>query len=454
MSEETELVIDSFCPRGYGVGKFKRPSPLPPLSVETAHVIPGDVVRVEMRKKMRGVRKGRLLEVLQSSSDRVSPRCVHATVCGGCSWQQMAYPAQLKEKQRRVESLFPGDFVSPIVGAEQIFGYRNKMEFTFSENRGGEKYLGLMIAQAEPYVFNLEECHLASRWFSETVQKVRGWWQESNLKAYHPFRNEGTLRYLTLREGKRTDEKMVILNVSGDPEWAISRAELDRFAVLFSTESVFLRIHQTKKGTPTQFFEMHLKGADHIFEELHLTQGKFSFKISPSSFFQPNTLQAEVLYNTALGFLSQEKIDTLYDLYCGTGTLGMAASRFARQVIGVELSSEALLDAEENRKRNQLENVRFYQGDVGKVLTRHPEMPLPDAVIVDPPRAGLDPLAMSHLQRLKPRFLLYISCNPLTQAENVKQFLRSGYQIQVIQPVDQFPHTYHIENILLLKRID
>ncbi len=458
--ETAQLSIQTFSPKGYGVATLERPAPLPSLEVEVAHALPGDLLFVEMRKKMRGTRKGRLLEVLTPASSRVKPACAHATVCGGCCWQQMSYDAQLQEKEKRVRDAFgPTIPIEPILAAPQIFRYRNKMEFTFSENRGGMKYLGLMIAQAEPYVYNTEECHLCSAWFSETLRAVRAWWEKSGLKAYSPSYDTGTLRYITLRESVRRGQKMVILNVSGNPDSAPTRDQLNSFVQTLQTAigeaSIFLRIHQTKKGTPTQFFEMHLAGPDHIVEELHLQGGSLSFKISPASFFQPNTLQAEKLYDTALQLLAPLAPNRIFDLYCGTGTLGMAASRSAKEVIGIELSPEAVLDAEENARQNGLTNCTFLQGDVGKVLTRllsDPSFTPPDAVIVDPPRAGLDPLAIHHLLTLRPRAILYVSCNPLTQAENIRELTRAGYRIQTLQPVDQFPHTYHIENIALLVR--
>jgi 23S rRNA (uracil1939-C5)-methyltransferase len=461
IEETAELSIQTFSPKGYGIATLQRPAPLPPLEVEVAHVVTGDRVFVEMRKKMRGTRKGRLLEVLVPSPSRVEPACPHARVCGGCCWQQMHYEAQLKEKEKRVRDAFAKMAIpQPILAAPETFRYRNKMEFSFSENRGGMRYLGLMIAQAEPYVYNTEECHLCSAWFSEVLRKVRLWWEATGLKAYNPPRDEGTLRYITLRESVRRGQKMVILNISGNPDSAPSRGHLDAFvravqSVIGEDGSLFLRIHQTKKGKPTQFFEMHLAGPDHIVEELHLQGGKLDFKISPASFFQPNTLQAEKLYDTALHLLAPLKPQRIFDLYCGTGTLGMAASRAAKEVIGIELSPEAVLDAQENAQKNNLQNCTFLQGDVGKVLTRllaQPGFIRPDAVIVDPPRAGLDSLAIAHLLFLKPKAILYVSCNPLTQAENIRELMKAGYRIEVLQPVDQFPHTYHIENIALLVR--
>lgn len=439
--------IRSFCSKGYGVAVTEQGA-----EVEVAHTVPGDKILFEWTRKKRTPHKGRLAEILTPSVDRVEPRCAHAKMCGGCCWQQMDYPAQLRVKGERVRTAFGGKVpVEPMIGCDSPWGYRNKMEFTFSENRAGTRFLGLMIAQAEPYVFNLTECHLVNPWMAEMVLAVRNWWETSGLKAYNPPEDSGSLRYLTLREGMRTGEQMVVLNVSGNAEFALHRAQLDSFvaAVQGQGRSVFLRIHQTKKGRPTQFFEMHLNGKDHIVEELHLKGGKLSFKISPISFFQPNTLQAEKLYDAALSFLGESEV--VYDLYCGTGTLAMGASQKAKRVIGIEISPEAVLDAEENGLRNGIGNVKFYQGDVGQVLSQLKE-PRPDVVLVDPPRAGLDPLALHHLKGLLPKKIIYISCNPLTQASNIEELRQVGYQIRRLQPVDQFPHTYHIENIAVLER--
>jgi 23S rRNA (uracil1939-C5)-methyltransferase len=443
-----ESRVESFSSKGYGIAD----------ETEIAHVIPGDLIKFELTRKKRLPKKGRLLEILANSPDRVEPRCIHARTCGGCCWQQMSYDAQLKQKQERVQKAFKGEAVSPIIASPKQFGYRNKMEFTFSENRGGQKYLGLMIAQAEPYVFNLTECHLTSGWFSEVLGAVRGWWEASGVKAYYPPADTGSLRYLTLREGIRTNQKMAVLNVSGNSEFALSRPQLDAFVEAVKKAggeevAIFLRIHQTKKGRPTQFFEMHLSGPDHIVEELHLNEGRLSFKISPISFFQPNTLSAEILYDTALSMLPESA--TVFDLYCGTGTLGMAAAKRAERVVGIELSPEAVIDAEENLKRNGISNMTLHQGDVGKVITRLMEDPnfrRPDTVIVDPPRAGLDPLAIHQIKVLLPKTIIYVSCNPLTQAENIAELLKAGYVLKRLQPIDQFPHTYHIENIALLER--
>lgn len=455
-SESLQLLIENFTSKGYGIGVLPNGN-----EIQVAHTIPGDQAIVAWRKKRRSPQKGRLLEIISPSSERVDLLCPHAQVCGGCCWQQLAYSSQLKYKEQRVQRAFKNRFaVSQIIPCENPFGYRNKMEFSFSENRGGSRYLGLMIAQAEPYVFNVSECRLCPAWFSAVLNQARIWWEESGLKAYHPPSDAGTLRYLTLRHAFRTEDKMSVLNVSGNPDYAPSRSQLDGYVASVKKAcsheeniAIFLRVHQTKKGRPTQFYEMHLSGPDHIVEELHLNGQKLSFKISPASFFQPNTFQAEKLYNAALELL--EKPSVVYDLYCGTGTLGMAAAKKAQHVIGIDLSPESILDAKENMKRNQISNLSLFQGDVGNVLTQlmsRSDFVRPDAVILDPPRAGLDQTALHHLKILLPKSIIYISCNPLTQAENIEELLASGYRLIQLQPVDQFPHTYHIENIAFLRR--
>lgn len=443
-----EIDIQDFSSRGFGLA----PSEKPNTQIEVAHAIVGDRVRVDVKRQKQKVQKGKLLELLTASNDRVDPPCSHATLCGGCCWQAMRYEAQLRHKQERILRSF-GPLISdhtvvlPMIACDEPWSYRNKMEFTFSENRAGTKYLGLMIAHAEPYVFHLKQCLIAPPWMSEVLASVRSWWNNSSLSAYDPPNNTGTLRYLTLREGVRTQDRMAILNVSGNPDYAPSQMDLETLKKALGTSiSQFIRIHQTKKGVPTQFYEMHLSGKDHIEEVLHLDGEDLRFKISPASFFQPNTIQAEKLYQVALDLLGTG-LESVYDLYCGTGTLGMAASRRAKKVIGIELNPHAVLDAKANAERNQLANIQFIQGDAGNILST---LSSPSAVMVDPPRAGLQEFAIDQLKKLSPEKILYVSCNPATQASDIKQLSTCGYVLQTMQAIDQFPHTAHVENIAML----
>lgn len=321
-----------------------------------------------------------------------------------------------------------------------------------------------MMEGSKGRVLNLQECHLVSSWFIDILKKVREWWNESNLLAYHPLKNRGSLRTLTLREGLRSQDKMVCLTVSGNPDFALNKSQLQSFVkacvsaggpVVSGALSIFLRIQQVMKGMPTQFYEMQLLGPDVIHEELYLFDKTLRFQISPSAFFQPNTRQAELLYQRAFELVKLDTSMVVWDLYCGTATLGIAAASRAKYVIGIELQPESVLDARANIELNQLKNIEIIQGDVGKTLKKLQEeesVPYPDLIMVDPPRAGLDSLALSLIKTIAPQTILYISCNPETQAANIKVLCDSGYFISALQGVDQFPHTFHVENIAVLRK--
>jgi 23S rRNA (uracil1939-C5)-methyltransferase len=380
----------------------------------------------------------------------VSPRCKHFCSCGGCTAQDIPYEEQLQRKEAFVRSLFPNESEAtffPIMSSVDVWEYRNKMEFTFSQTSKGEQYLGLILKSSRGLVFNLEECFLTDAWFADTLASVRTWWRESGLHAYWHGKDKGSLRTLTLRRGITSGDRMAILTVSGNPDYALKQHHLDSFKkAIGEGVSIVLRIHQCIKGSPTQFYEMILQGPDHIREHIH----GLEFHISPSAFFQPNTKTAAKLYERALELAAIDNDAVVYDLYCGIGIFGMCAARYAKKVIGIELNRDAAYDAKVNSDRLQLANFTIYAGDVGKVLQeKGSELPRPDVVIVDPPRPGLDPKAIEQLVALKPKKILYVSCNPVTQAANLTKLEEHGYVIQYIQPVDQFPHTPHVENIVV-----
>lgn len=379
-------------------------------------------------------------------------RCRHFGDCGGCRFQDVEYAQQLVNKQKEVELLF-GQPVLPIVPCDIPWHYRNKMEYTFSMDKKGSRFLGLIRRHSRGHVINLEECWLVNPWFQTALQATRDWWERRALHAYHPHKDTGSLRTLTLREGIFTGDRMAILTVSGNPEWAVKKEDLSSFVSDLQAAcgneaplSIYLRIHQALKGRPTEFFEMHLAGPAFMRERL----GLLEFHISPSAFFQPNPRQAEKLYRLAQEMLQLKPGGVIWDLYCGTGTLSLVLAAIAKQVIGVELSPEAALDARENVKLNRVNNVTIVTGDVGQVLEQGDHLP-PDAIVVDPPRAGLDNRALQQILKARPSQILYIACNPKTQAENCHVLKEGGYRIKKVQPVDQFPHTPHVENMVLLE---
>lgn len=470
-----EVLITELSEEGFGKGVVAYPSGKL-TSIHIPFAIPGDRVSAVLYGKQKGIYQGRLEEILEPSPQRITPRCVHFGYCGGCRWQQISYERELEQKEQWItQQLAPylNQEVKryPILACHPSWHYRNKVELSFSSDKIGNQFFGFIIQGSKGKVFNLTECHLVPPWFITAVETVKEWWKESGLDAYHMGRDAGSLRTLTLRDGARTGDRLVMLTVSGNPDFALNKMQLNDFVFSLKKNhtpdnseqrlSIFLRIQQIAKGRATQFYEMLLDGPDYIRETLYIQESESiapisrSFKISPTAFFQPNTAQAERLYSRALQLAAIPAGSIVYDLYCGTGTLGICAARQAKEVIGVELTPESVLDARENIRQNGLANVTIIKGDVGEVLAQlcQQRASQPDVVMVDPPRAGLDQQAIKHILGLRAHTLIYISCNPVTQAANLNALLPGGYRIEAMQPVDQFPHTSHVENILILKRL-
>lgn len=471
--KEIAVEITHLASDGTGSGSIQLANRAIPTCVDVPFTMPGDTVQAAIGKKRSGHYQGKLLEILAPSSNRVEARCAHFGLCGGCLWQHIPYEQQLAIKERRIRELFfplltDSSIIYPIIPCTPPWGYRNKIEYSFSSDKAGNRYLGLCIRGGRGKVFQMTECHLVPPWMVDSVRNIQNWWAESGLDAYHHHKNTGALRTLTLRQGLRSCDRMANLTVSGNPDYALNAGHLERLVAFLresmeSTEgqlSLFLTIQHIAKGSPTNFFEMQLYGEDHIRETLYVAPSRdsaaepFTFTISPAAFFQPNTLQAEKLYSAALQLANFSSEDIVYDLYCGTGTLGICAAKAVKQVIGMELSPEGALDAKTNVANNELKNVTILCGDVGELLASQPcaEKRLSKSAIalVDPPRAGLSIKALSQLVSLQPRTIVYISCNPATQAANVARLVSQGYKLEALQPVDQFPHTNHIENIALL----
>lgn len=467
-----EAKIVEFSKKGNGLAFIEKPEGAKKW-IEVPFTLPGDTARFTPLNKKRGVSNSRLLEIISPSPDRQTPRCAHYAVCGGCRWQNLSYEKQLLLKQEKIKESFTplledGITVEKIIPCDPPWQYRNKMEFSFSNDAAKNHYLGLIIDSSKGRVLNLKECHLVHPWFIDALTAVREWWKETSLAAYHPHSDSGSLRTLTLREGMRSGDRLAMLTVSGNPDFALKKQDLESFTAclrqaiepLEGQLSIFLRIHQAKKGMATQFYEMLLYGPDHIRETLfiqidsNLPATALTFSVSPSAFFQPNTRQAEKLYSTALQMLDITKESVIYDLYCGTGTLGICLAKHVKQVIGIEISPESSLDARTNISNNNIKNMTVLTGsvpDIVKKMRSENQLPHPDIVMVDPPRPGLDAETIKHLIELRPRTILYVSCNPATQAENVIQLKEAGYRILAVQPVDQFPQTVHIENIVVLR---
>ncbi|NGX41585.1 MAG: 23S rRNA (uracil-C(5))-methyltransferase RlmCD [Candidatus Anoxychlamydiales bacterium] len=462
-----ELTIEKFSQKGKAIAYDEKKN-----KIVITNAVIEDVILAELnKKKNKGIIKGRILEILKPSTYREDPKCKHFDICGGCIWQNIKYLYQLEQKQNFLIDTFQ-DFIKktnvemhPIIKSKNIFEYRNKMEFSFSQNRKKTKFLGL-IMKGGRFVIDIQRCFLANIWFSKVLVEVKNWWEKYDFDAFNYYNGEGFLKNLTIKEGKNTQDKMVILTVSDS--YTLNDEEKKDFIdhVLKSIIpdkkiSIFFNTQISKKGVKTTFNLQKLYGNDFIKEDLNINalgkKIKLSFQIGPNSFFQPNTHMAEILYTTAINYLEKQDIKdkTALDLYSGTGTIAMILSKFVKKVLAIELSENACSMAKDNMKLNNIKNFEMINGDVSKILPTllsNKNFEKPHIVVVDPPRSGLSDEAIENILKIYPEIIIYISCNINTQLDNIKVLTEKNYQLKVLHPIDQFPHTFHIENIAILKK--
>lgn len=405
-------------------------------------VVPGDRVEASLTKIKKGYAEASLVSVIKKSGLRCDSRCKHFPRCGGCKWQMIPYAEQLKFKEEQVrEALehiggFENPNVEPIIGCESEWFYRNKMEFSFGDEskEDMEVRVGLHPGGRFFDVFDVEECFLLSEKVSELLERIRGFVRK------HGFEKD-FLDSFVVREGKKTGDMMVNLVTTGDFQ------QTDEFAEMFKDmTSVYWSFIRRKRGMPTQRTEHLLAGKPVIRDRI----GDLEFKISPQAFFQPNTNQAEVLYEKALELAGLTGDEIVFDLYCGTGTIGLYCAKHARKVYGLELNESATENARQNAMLNGIDNAEFLCGDVYENILKIPATP--DVVIMDPPRSGVGEKALQKVVDFEPKKIVYVSCNPSTFARDCKFLAENGFNLKTTVPVDMLPHTYHIETVgILLK---
>lgn len=416
--------------------------------------LPGETVTAEITAVKPRYNQARMLEIVTRSDARIPPVCSHFEYCGGCSWQDLKYAQQLEFKKRHViECLtrigrLEGVNVREVLAADSTFFYRNKMEYSFHTAREDEFTLGLHYRGHFDRVFDLEACHLQSELSNRAVTTVRDFARREGIPAYDVRRHVGYLRFLIIREAKRTGQVMVILVTNhGD----LPDPERFTAVMLEAVPEITTLIHGHNSGrsnVATLETESILHGPGFIEEELL----GMRFRIRADSFFQSNTAQAERLYQCGFDLLNPQPSDRVLDLYCGTGTIGLLVAPRVTAVTGVELVPAAIEMARENGSLNGVTNANFVCGPVRDFLADLGEEAFPfDVVIIDPPRAGLHPKALKRLLTLRPPRLLYISCNPSTFARDAAELTAVGYAISDVQPVDMFPHTRHIELVALFR---
>lgn len=456
-----ELKISSPAFEGSAVGRIDN------LVVFIPYAIPGDRIRARITRKKKKYAEGAIEEILELSGDRTEPRCRHFGTCGGCSLQNAKYEKQLEYKHLQVKALMEriGGFkeveVKPVIPSPQQFEYRNKMEYTFGAQRwltsdeiaSGQKLsrdfaLGLHIPKRFDRILDLTECHLQdpeSMKILDTCRKTaidRGW------LPYNVIDHTGYLRNLIIRRGINTGELMVnLVTTARDTE----KTEHLCRVLLGEVPSITTILNTINSGLNPKGMdeEIILHGDGKLSDRI----GDTTYRISPFSFFQPNTRQAEILFSTIRDAASLEGAETLYDLYCGLGAIGIYLSGLVKKVIGVESHARSVELARENAEKNDSVNCRFFDMDVLEALDQNflAENGKPDIVILDPPRAGLHPKVISSLVKAAPDRIVYTSCNPATQARDLS-LLGEDYNLGTVQPVDMFPQTWHIESVATLYR--
>ena len=440
------------------------------MVVFVPYVVPGDVVDLQVKRKKNKYAEAVAVNFHEYSPKRAVPFCQHYGVCGGCKWQCLTYEDQIKYKQKQVTDNLTRigkvelPEISPILGSEKTEFYRNKLEFTFSDKRwlteeevkAEVKYdqmnaVGFHIPGAFDKVLAIEKCWLQDDISNQIRNTIRDYAYEHNLAFYNIRNHEGVLRNLMIRTSS-TGELMVLLQVrvSCDKDLYDTKALLAHVVEKFPQITSLLYVVNNKCNDTINDLDVEVfKGNDHIFEEME----GLRFKVGPKSFYQTNSEQAYNLYKVARDFAGLTGDELVYDLYTGTGTIANFVSRQAKKVIGIEYVPEAIEDAKVNSAINNITNTLFYAGDMKDMLTQDfiNEHGRPDVIITDPPRAGMHNDVIDVILFAEPKRIVYVSCNPATQARDLS-LLDAKYKVLAVQPVDMFPHTHHVENVVLLEK--
>lgn len=433
-------------------------------------VVPGDIVDLQVKRKKNSYMEAVAINIHKYSESRTSPVCSHYGVCGGCKWQCLKYEEQLKAKQQQIIDNLTriGKIeipeVSPILGSEKQYAYRNKLEFGFSDKRwlteeevkSGVKYdnmnaLGFHITGAFDKILDIDKCWLMDNICNDIRNSIRNYANEHSMSFYNLRENAGLLRSIMIRNSN-TEELMLLVQfrIENEEEKTMAMGLMEYLASSFPqiTSLLYVDNHKCNDTFGDQEVVVY-KGKDYIFEEME----GLRFKVGPKSFYQTNTDQAYTLYKVAREFAGLTGDELVYDLYTGTGTIANFVSKKAKKVIGIEYVPEAIEDAKVNSEINGIENTLFYAGDMKDILNRDfiEHHGRPDVIITDPPRAGMHTDVIDTIKFASPRKIVYVSCNPATQARDL-QLLDDQYKVTAIQPVDMFPHTQHVENVVLLEK--
>ncbi len=445
--QDVDVRVDSLAYGGNGVARVDG------FVVFVRGGLPGDRVRARVTKTKRGFAEAVAEEVLEPSRDRVEAPCPYFGTCGGCRFQDLAYAAQVAAKERQVRDALerigriPEPPLEPILPARSQYGYRNKLEYSFTAGEDGVE-LGFHRAGRWDEVIGIDVCLLTTDLGNEIRNAVREWAREERLEPYDQATGEGYLRQLVVREGRNTGQALALLVTSPGERFETGYL-VDVLRRFTEVRSVRWAVNDSP-GQHSNLPSALLWGEEAIEEQLL----GLRFRIRPNAFLQTNTEMAEELYRLVLEYAGLTGVENVFDLYCGTGTIGLSLAGSARSVYGVEISEEAVACAIENAGLNGIENARFFAGNVGQSLEELvAEAGRPDVVVLDPPRAGLAGKALRRTGRLAAERIVYVSCNPTTLASDVNVLQEDfGYELLRCRPLDMFPHTPHVESVSLLER--
>ncbi len=434
-------------------------------------VVPGDIIDVQITKRKKSYMEGKAIKINKKSSKRTEPVCEHFGLCGGCKWQNMEYKHQIFYKQKQVEDAFykianiKPPFDSKIIPSENIFYYRNKLDFTFSNNRwltGDDqnrqekdrmKALGFHLPGMFDRVLDINKCHLQKDPSNYIRLALREYALQHDYSFYDIRSQTGFLRNVIIRTSS-TDQVMVILVLCYEDKEKIYSILDDLIKRFPEITSLYYVINGKKNDDISDLSPVLFYGTSYISEEMPCNEKslkKLTFRVGPLSFYQTNSQQAYKLYKITKQYSALVGKEIVYDLYTGTGTIANYLSSYSKKVIGIEYLDSATKDAKANARLNQLKNTYFFAGDILKVLNNEflRENGQPDIIVSDPPRAGMHPKVINKILEINPEKIVYISCNPATQARDIA-LLKDKYEIIKMQPIDMFPHTRHLENIALL----
>ena len=464
-----QIKVDRYAFEGKGIGKVDLENTSGNSEPDSFIVFvngayPGDTVLAKIKKLKKSYAESIVEEVITPSPKRVQPRCKYFGICGGCKQQDLDYAQQIAYKQEQVEDIFKHDGgfldfeIEDILPSKNVFYYRNKMEFSFSElqwltvlddetisNKGF--FVGLHVPNNFEKILDIDECFLQSELSSHILNFSREFFKKRSISIYNTKTHSGNLRNLIIRQSQKTKDIMLNLVTFEENELLMKEyvtAITNKFPEI---TTIINNISKKKASIAVGDYEIIYHGSGFIHDKIR----EYKFRISANSFFQTNTIQAEKLYNTALEYAELKGDEIIYDLYSGAGTIAIYVSAFAKEVYGFESVESSIYDAKENLEINKVDNVTFVQADLYKSFLGFTNvLPKPDVIILDPPRGGMHGVTVKDVLELSPEKIVYVSCNPSTQVRDIKILVEGGYKLVKIRPVDMFPHTYHIENVALL----